>query len=49
MKLSLIISTLIISTWQSETSFQFSTYWWKNSSELNEKQKSILMYIKIKN
>tara|TARA_B100001250_G_scaffold11370_1_gene9875 strand:+ start:9988 stop:10947 length:960 start_codon:yes stop_codon:yes gene_type:complete len=31
-----------MSSCQSETSFQFSTYWWKNSTELNEEHKEFL-------
>ena len=42
MRIIIIFCALIISSCQSETSFQFSTYWWKNSTELNKQQKEFL-------
>ena len=42
MRLYLSIFILIMSSCQSETSFQFSTYWWKNSTELNKEHKEFL-------
>ena len=42
MRIIMIFCVLIISSCQSETSFQFSTYWWKNSTKLNKQQKEFL-------
>ena len=42
MRIILIFCVLIISSCQSETSFEFSTYWWKSSTKLNTQQKEFL-------
>jgi len=42
MRLYLFACILIMSSCQSETSFQFSTYWWKSSTKLNTQQKEFL-------
>ncbi len=42
MRLFLVICILIMFSCQSETSFQFSTYWWKHSTKLNEKHEEFL-------
>ena len=47
MKLYLFACILIMSSCQSETSFQFSTYWWKNSTQTNKTQQKFLTHNKI--
>ena len=42
MRIILIFCVLIISSCQSETSFEFSTYWWKSNTKLNTQQKEFL-------
>ena len=42
MRIILLFFILIISSCQSETSFEFSTYWWKSSTKLNTQQKEFL-------
>ena len=42
MRIILIFCVLIISSCHSETSFEFSTYWWKSNTKLNTQQKEFL-------
>ena len=42
MKIFLLTFIIFLSSCQSETSFQFSTYWWKSSTKLNTQQKEFL-------
>lgn len=47
LKTFLITTLIILSSCQPETSFQFSTYWWKNNTRTNKTQQEFLTHNEI--